>query len=264
MTSREASVGWDGAAYQAVSAPQHAWGKRVLDRLALDEPARVLDAGCGSGRVTREVLSRWPRAEVIGVDLSRSMLDAATASLVPEFGARVRLRHGDLLALAERGLDAIVSTATFHWIPDHAALFRALFAALRPGGRLVAQCGGLGNLARLYGRARELDRTTPFARSLAAYAPPHRFAGVDETRAALVAAGFVDVDVWLAPEPTPFASRDEYVRFVTTVVVRHELASLPDEALRAAYVDALAALAALDTPPFELDYVRLNLDARRP
>lgn len=264
MSSREATVGWNGAAYEAVSAPQHAWGKKVLDRLSLEGAAVVLDAGCGSGRVTREALLRWPAATVVGVDLSQSMLDAAAASLVPEFGSRVRLRRGDLLSLEERGLDAIVSTATFHWVTDHAALFRALFRALRPGGRLVAQCGGDGNLARLYGRARRLDREAPFAPFLSSYVPPHHFAGAEETRALLVAAGFVEVSAWLAPEPTPFASREAYVEFVKSVVVRHELAALPDEATRAAYLDALAALAAADTPPWELDYVRLNFDARRP
>ncbi|MCC6644111.1 MAG: methyltransferase domain-containing protein [Polyangiaceae bacterium] len=264
MSSRDARVGWSGAAYEAVSAPQHAWGKRVLERLSLDGPARVLDLGCGSGRVTRELLTRFPSASVTGVDVSPSMVEAARAALLPEFDARLSLRVGDALSLGLRDLDAIVSTATFHWITDHASLFGELIRALRPGGRLVAQCGGEGNLDRLYGRARELDGAPAFAPWLATYVPPHLFASVADTRARLSDAGFVDVEVWLSPEPTPFASRGAFVEFVRNVVVRHELAALPDEPARAAYVDALADAAASDVPPWELDYVRLNLDARRP
>ena len=264
MTSREAEVGWSGASYEAVSAPQHAWGKKVLARLPLAGGGRVLDAGCGTGRVTRELLVRSPGVRVVGVDLSASMLDEARANLGPSFGDRVSFERADLVTLDLGVFDAIVSTATFHWITDHAALFARLYASLRPGGRLVAQCGGDGNLARLYGRARALDGDPRFAEWLAGYEPPHHFAGVDETRARLVAAGFADVDVWLEPEPTPFASRDDFVAFVRSVVVRHELAALPDEPTRERYLGALADLAARDEPPFLLDYVRLNFDATRP
>lgn len=263
MTTREAQVGWDGATYEAVSAPQHAWGKKVLARLVVDDGARILDAGCGSGRVTRELLERWPNVRVLGVDLSASMLDEASAKLSPMFGDRVAFAKRDLLSLDQGIFDAIISTATFHWIDDHAALFRRLHASLRPGGKLVAQCGGGDNLLRLYGRARVLDRDPRFSAHLSSYAPPHHFANVDDTRARLVAAGFTDVNVWLEGEPTPFATRDAFVTFLRSVVVRHELAALPDDAARDAYLAALADLAATDAPPYTLDYVRLNFDATR-
>src|SRR6188472_1546383 len=133
---------WHGATYDRLSTPMEAMGREVLERLPLDGGETVIDAGCGSGRVTEGLLARLPRGRVIGVDASASMIDAACERL----GDRVELHVADLATL-DLGVqaDAILSTATFHWIADHDALFARLHAHLRPGGRLVAQCGGAGN-----------------------------------------------------------------------------------------------------------------------
>jgi len=119
----------------------------VLDRLQLQGDERVLDAGCGSGRVTELLANRLPGGRVVALDGSPSMIDAARERLAP-FGDRIEYVVADLgQALPIDGtVDAILSTATFHWVPDHDALFRNLAAVLRPGGWLVAQCGGYGNI----------------------------------------------------------------------------------------------------------------------
>src|SRR3954471_24568760 len=133
-TSRD----WDASAYHRLSAPLAAMGVDVLDRLELAGDETVLDAGCGTGKVTRVLHDRLPRGHVIAVDAAPSMVEQARAALP----AAVDVRQADLLDLAlERPVDAVLSTATFHWIADHDRLFAALHAALRPGGRLVAQCG---------------------------------------------------------------------------------------------------------------------------
>src|SRR5438132_701460 len=95
----------------------------------------------------------------------------------------------------DRPVDAVFSTATFHWIDDHDALFRNLAAVLRPGGRLVAQCGGAGNLASVWDAVRAVDPTRSTTK---------RFEGPDDTARRLEAAGFVEVLAWLTDAPTPF------------------------------------------------------------
>src|SRR5687767_10825160 len=135
---------WNAAAYERLSAPLEAMGRDVLDRLVLRGDETVLDAGCGTGRVTAVLAERLPRGRVIAVDGSAAMVREARARLPAD---RVEVREADLLELElDSPVDAIVSTATFHWIGDHDRLFARLHAALAPGGRLVAQCGGAGNV----------------------------------------------------------------------------------------------------------------------
>jgi trans-aconitate 2-methyltransferase len=149
---------WDAGSYERVSAPLEAMGREVLDRLDLDGDERVLDAGCGTGRVTAALVERLPRGEVVAVDGSPAMVEAARERL----GETVELRVADLVHLTlDRPVDAILSTATFHWIADHDALFASLREVLRPGGRLVAQCGGAGNIAALKAAAELVGEREP-------------------------------------------------------------------------------------------------------
>jgi trans-aconitate 2-methyltransferase len=144
-------------------------GRDVLDRLDLNGDERVLDAGCGTGRVTAALVERLPRGEVVAVDGSPAMVEAARERL----GDSVELRVADLLELElERPVDAIPSTATFHRVADHERLFARLRELLRPGGRLVAQCGGAGNIAALKAAAEEVGEREPFAAALAGWPGP--------------------------------------------------------------------------------------------
>ena len=255
---------WDAATYHRVSQPQLEWGTAVLERLPLAGGEVVVDAGCGSGRLTALLLERLPRGRVIALDRSEAMLRAARGLLDPLAGGRVSYLHADLADLPlVGGVDAVFSTATFHWVTDHARLFTGIHAALRPGGRLVAQCGGGPNIRRLHHRALALAAEPPYAPHFAGWEEPWEYADAPTTAARLRAAGFVEVRTWLAAAPVRLADRAAFSEFVTTVVLRPFLAPLP-AGLREGYVAAIADQAAADDPPFELDYWRLNLDARRP
>jgi trans-aconitate 2-methyltransferase len=211
----------------------------------------VLDAGCGSRRVTEQLAERLARGHVIALDGSPSMVEAARARLA-WFGDRVRYVVADLgapLPLEVASVDAVLSTATFHWVPDHAALFRHLATVLRPGGRLVAQCGGAGNIRAIRAAIAAADEP---------WAGPWTFATPDETRARLSAAGFTDIEAWLHDEPTalePGAPLRDYLR---TVVLGAHLDRLPP-GRRDAFVDAVAD----GMGTLEIDYVRLNILATR-
>lgn len=254
---------WDARAYHQVSDPQFSWGLKVLERLSLRGDETVLDAGCGSGRLTAVLLSRLPTGRVIALDRSEGMLDQARQSL----GAhpRVSFQQADLAALSlDSAVDAVFSTATFHWVPDHDALFRGLFRALRPGGALVAQCGGGANLHRVRERAAALMQTPRFGPFFQDWTEAWTYADPEATAARLSAAGFTGVRVWLEEAPTPFTDQKAYEAFLRGVVLRLHLAALPGEAERAAFLAPILEAALGDRPPLTLDYWRLNLDARRP
>jgi trans-aconitate 2-methyltransferase len=229
-----------------------AMGREVLERLPLDGGETVIDAGCGSGRVTEALLARVPRGRVIGVDASASMIDAARERL----GDRVELHVADL-ATFDLGVqsDAILSTATFHWIAEHDALFARLHAHLRPGGLLVAQCGGHGNIASVHAAARATMATSPYAAHFKDWHGPWNFATPEDTERRLKAAGFGKARAWLMERPvTP----DDAHAYLTEINLGAHLGHLP-EALRSPFVDEV--IARLGGSPITIDYVRLNIDA---
>src|SRR5262245_50762406 len=255
---------WDAEAYHQISLPQQQWGLKVLERLPLQGDETVLDAGCGSGRLSEQVLERLPRGRLIALDNSANMLREAKVAL-QRFGDRVTFLKADLGALElDRVADAVFSTATFHWVHDHDALFAGLLRALKPGGRLVAQCGGGANLHRIHERAAALMRVPPFLGHYGSWKEPWNFTGAEETLARLQRLGFEEPRAWLEEAPYTFPDAPAFRRFIESVVMRVHLDHLPSEALRQQYLDALVAQAELDSPPLTLDYVRLNIEARRP
>lgn len=251
MTTTPATREWDAATYDRVSDPQVRWAGPVLDRLRPVGAGVVLDAGCGTGRVTESLLARFPGARVVAVDGSRHMLDEAARRLAPALRTgRVTLVHADLARSLplEHPVDAVVSTATFHWIADHDALFANLAAVLRPGGQLVAQCGGAGNIASVLRALHELGETWD----------PWKFAAPEEARGRLESCGFTGVAAWSTDEPTAFASTSDLEEFLITVVLGSHLDRRPPSE-REPFVRAVAERLASRT----VDYVRLNLVATR-
>ena len=240
---------WDAQAYDRVADPQARWGRAVLDRLPLAGDERVLDAGCGSGRVTELLAERLPRGRVVALDGSASMIGAARQRLAP-FGDRIEYVVADLslpLPLGEP-VDAILSTATFHWIADHDALFANLAAVLRSGGWLVAQCGGVGNIASI---RHVLAGIGDGWLGLTYYASP-----LDTVRR-LDTAGFVDIECWLNDEPTRFEPGEPFETFLRTVILGAHLQRLPPEERDGFVRDVVERL-----PEPLIDYVRLNIKAR--
>jgi trans-aconitate 2-methyltransferase len=215
----------------------------VIDRLDLQGSERVLDAGCGTGRVTALLADR--AGSVIAVDGSEAMVEQTRARGIEAFTS-------DLVELEiDEPVDAILSTATFHWIEDHEALFARLFAALKPGGRLAAQCGGAGNIANVQAAIDTVDEP-----AFRGWAGPWNYATPEETRARLERVGFTGVWTWLQPWPVEPADPHEYF---TTVILGSHLERLPADE-HAPFVDAVLKHMG---EPVVANYVRLNILARR-
>lgn len=242
---------WDADTYDAVSDPQFEWGTEVLNRLKLRGDESAIDAGCGSGKVTERLLERLPDGSLLAVDGSEQMIAKAKERL----GEGAAYLVADLSELEVPGpVDLIFSTATFHWITDHERLFARLRAALKPGGRLVAQCGGQGNVAQHAEAIAKVAARPEFATHLTQMAGIWNFAAPDDTEARLHAAGFSKARCWLQPKPvTP----PDPLAFTSTVTLGPLLAQLPED-LRRPFAEAI-----LDESPkpLTLDYVRLNIEA---
>jgi trans-aconitate 2-methyltransferase len=246
---------WDADAYVHVAGGVRAMGEALLDRLELHGDERVLDAGCGDGKVTAQLLERVPRGSVVAVDGSPAMVQAARAALPPE----VDVRQSDLLELElEEPVDVVFSSATFHWIADHDLLYRRLFAALRPGGRLLIQCGGFGNIEEVAGALRAVSEEAPYSEWLGGWPGPWNFTSPDQARASLEAAGFEDITAGLHQVDVAMDPPD---RYLATVIAGSHLDRLPED-LRQPFLDTT--LARLPGPPYTAHYIRLTVSACRP
>lgn len=254
---------WNSSAYHRLSGPQVSWGRKVLARLRLRGDEVVLDAGCGTGRLTADLLKALPRGRVVGVDLSQNMLRAARDHLSGQFRSHVSLVAADLLRLPFAPVfDVIVSTAAFHWVLDYDQLFLNLRQVLIPGGWLEAQCGGGPNLARLRTRVESLAAKTMFAAFFAGFQEPWLFQDAEDAAATLRRAGFVDVETSTEAAPTVLENAQQYAEFVRNIILRQHLQRLPSEDLRETFMSELTQQAAADRRPFSLDYWRLNLRGR--
>jgi trans-aconitate 2-methyltransferase len=256
---------WNSSAYHSLSDPQYRWGLNVLRKLqAL--PLRgnefILDAGCGTGRVTAELMRALPEVRVTAVDGSENMVSQARKTLA-EFGDRVTVKQCDLLELSSANkFDVVFSTAVFHWIKDHDRLFANLFRTLRPGGILLAQCGGGPNLQRLRVRTSKILQSPQFSSFFQGWERVWEYPDADLTAMRLKQAGFSDVETSLEAAPTPMPDEDTFRRFCSTVTLHPYLERVPEE-LQNGFLDPIVAEFAQDRPAFMLDYWRLNILARK-
>lgn len=254
IPSEQGAARWSGSHYDSVSDPQFRWGVEILSRLGEVGSGTVLDAGCGSGRVTEVLCDLQGEARVVAADISPTMLEEAEKRLA-RFAPRVRYAradlNGDLSDLAAFApFDAVISTGTLHWVTDHARFYRSIFSLLCPGAPLVAQCGGEGSVESV---RLALDDLGVDWRSF------NHYAGAAKTAGLLEEAGFEDVWTWLGPEPTEFGDRQALVDYLLGGVLAPYIADRePTE--RREIAEAVAGR--LESPV--VDFVRLNILARRP
>jgi len=241
---------WNARSYDALPLPHTGWGVRVLHQVPLRGDEHVLDAGAGTGRDAVALLERLPDGRVLAVDASHRMLEVLAEKVADP---RLEVRHHDLTTplVVNSPLDACISVATFHWIEDHDALFQNIGQVLRPGAVFVAECGGEGNVARVDAAVADVVGGVPDG-------AVWHFAGVEETRDQLAAAGFEDIEVGLRPDPAHLRAGEQFEAFLATVILGGHLAKMDADR----HEDFVTAVADRIGEPV-VDYVRLELRARK-
>lgn len=256
---------WDAEVYDRIGTPMRGWAQQVIDDLALAGDEVVLDAGCGSGSVTFDLLQRLPRGKVYSVDSSVEMMEKLRRRIQDAGAHQIVPILADLTSFTlPEAVDVVFSNAVFHWIDDDDGLFGSLLRATKPGGRMRAQCGGGQIFARLMPVVRDVAARPPYAQYVGGHRDGKRYRSVEEARRALTRAGWTQVMAWTFPAPVVFEDHDEAALYLRTIILRDYVARLP-EGVGEAYVhDVVAEYVRRHGPPFTADYVRLNLAAVRP
>ncbi len=255
---------WDAEVYDRIGTPMRRWARQVIDDLELRGDETVLDAGCGSGSVTFDLLAKLPEGKIYAVDYSPQMIASLTRAVAERGVTNVVPVCASLtdFTLPAR-VDVVFSNAVFHWIPDDDALFGALFRATKPGGRLRAQCGGHGNNARVLEAVAAVRKDERFARHLRDFSDSKKYRTPEEAAAAMERAGWRDVRARLWEQPVPFEREDDAALYIRTILLRDHVARLPED-LHDAYARAVVRETVRRRgAPYTADYVRLDLWAMR-
>ena len=263
--TRQPPTQWDAEVYDRIGTPMRRWAQELIRDLDLAGDETVLDAGCGSGSVTFDLLRNLPRGKIYAVDSSAEMIAKITRSIGERGVTNVVPIHGDLtdFALPEQ-VDVVFSNAVLHWIPDDDALFTSLYRATKPGGRLRAQCGGAGNIARLMAVTHEVERRKPFSRYLDGDSEFRSYRTPDQTCEAMQRAGWADVRATLFDAPVTFESHEDAALYLRTIILQNQVAALPTELGQRFLRDVIADCERRADAPFSIDYVRLDIWAARP
>lgn len=259
---------WSAGVYHNVSTPHVTWGTRVLSQLNLRGDETAADLGCGTGRLTAELLEQLPEGFVVAVDRSSNMLDVASEMLDYQFPGRVAFVQADLSDINPsklgRRVDLVFSTAAFHWISDHQNLFNRIYALLKPGGMLLAQCGGGPNLSSLLEQTNSIMGLEDFSHAFDGWAGPWNFADAESTSDRLARAGFTNIETSVFESPVVMEDEGELRSFLRTVIFGEHLARISTSDLQRQFIEHHIDWLTTQPGPSTLDYWRLDMKATRP
>ena len=254
---------WNAEVYERIGTPMRRWAQAVIDDLHLSGDETVLDAGCGPGSVTFDLLERLPRGRIYAVDSSPEMISKITQAIEGRGETRVVPILASLTDFAlPEPVDVVFSNAVLHWIPDDDALFDCLLRATKPGGRLRAQCGGGDNIARLMAATKAVESREPYAGQLG-LAEFRKQRTAEEAEQAMERAGWSDVRASLFESPVRFDNHDDASLYLRTIILQRHVAALPEAHQEPFLREVIAETVRRFGEPFTADYVRLDIWATR-
>ncbi len=217
---------WDAETYHKVSNIQELWAIELLEKRKMGENEVVLDAGCGTGRVTKIIANNVRKGKVYAVDIDDNMIANAKKNL-KDFSNIIFIKS-DLsnVSLPEK-MDLIFSNAVIHWVLDHKKLFKNFLELLKPDGELLIQCGGKRNLGMIPSVLEMVMKSNRFKQYFENWKNPWNFASPADTIKILNDTGFKDVQANLTKRTATFENLQEYILFMKTVVIKPHLSYLP-------------------------------------
>jgi trans-aconitate 2-methyltransferase len=260
--------GWDADAYSKASSIQKKWGLELLDKLNLHGDERVLDIGCGDGKLSIEIAARVPGGFVVGIDSSEEMIDFARKRYPAEEYPRLSWQAMDATALIfTEEFDIVFSNAVLHWIFDQTSVLNGVRRALKPGGRLLFQMGGRGNVNAMgiaLGTVMGLDRWQPYFTD---FRFPYGFYAPDQYGEWLEEAGLEPARIELVTKDMAFESREMLAAWIRTTWMPFT-EKVPED-LREAFTAEVVETFIRSNPPGEdgllhLEAKRLEVEASRP
>ncbi|HPY93735.1 methyltransferase domain-containing protein [Methanothrix soehngenii] len=189
---------WDPETYEKSSSAQQTWAQELLSKISIRGDERILDIGCGDGKITAEISRLVPRGSVVGVDSSLEMLNFARSRFPDELWPNLEFQHQDARDLPYHDqFDLILSFAALHWILDHRPVLAGIRRSLKSEGRVFMQFGGRGNAASVLDLAGEMIDEEKWYPYFEGFQFPYGFYGPEEYRAWLDESGLRAVRVEL-------------------------------------------------------------------
>jgi trans-aconitate 2-methyltransferase len=263
MSNNNSNYSWDAQTYDKVSGNvQLEWGRKLLEKRMWIGNEIVMDAGGGSGNLTKILADKVPQGHVYAVDADTNMVQQAKSNLSGCRNAQVVHSSMDKVSLPTE-LDVIFSNAALHWVLDQEGMFLHFWQLLKPNGELLIDYGGHGNLERPLSVIFEIMQSEQFKEHFANWKQSWYFPKPDETERLLQKVGFKEIQVDLSSQITSFPDRQSFATFVRTVIMKPFLGYLPDINRKERFVEAFLNEFEGHGWPWSLEFMRLTISATK-
>jgi trans-aconitate 2-methyltransferase len=205
---------WHASDYYRQSGLQREMAEEQLSLLTLDGAERILDVGCGDGKITAEIAARVPRGSALGVDPSRDMVAFASSHFGPPTRANLRFEVADVRRLPYRDeFDLVVSFNALHWVPEQGLALGSIRAALKPGGRALLRLVPEGPRKSLEDVIEDVRRRARWADYFPGFQKPYAHFAPEEYRALAERSGFRVLRLHVEDKAWDFKTREAFVAF---------------------------------------------------
>ncbi len=258
---------WNPEAYARSSSAQKKWADELISKIHIRGDERVLDIGCGDGKITAQIATLLPHGSVVGIDSSREMISFANGKFPPSIWPNLSFQLGDASEIGyENEFDLVVSFACLHWILDHGPVLEGIKRSLKPGGRLFLQFGGAGNAEEILVAVDKMISEDRWARYFKGFPFPYGFYGPEEYRHWLSQAGLRAVRVELILKDMAQPGRSGLASWIESTWLPY-IERVPDE-FRRDFVDEIVERYASTHPldddeQIHVNMVRLEVEAEK-
>jgi trans-aconitate methyltransferase len=258
---------WDAETYDKVSDTHEQWARKIILSKIWTGKEIIMDAGCGSGRITKILSEIVPFGKVYAIDNDQNMISKAKDNL-KDFKNVITIKS-NLLDIdfykTQSRFNIIFSNAVLHWILDHYKVFKRFYELLVSNGQILIQCGGHGNLQKAISIFDTIKGSAEFTEYFSKWKDQWYFAKPVDTEKILKEIGYRDVNVYLEDYPVTFKDKSSYATYLKTVVMGPYLKYLPSEKLQDNFLQRIINIKNENNEQtLTLDYKRLNIFATKP